>query len=156
MAPSSITQDQTSPLLAPKLVNTQPISPLSKSTSTAIHTLAILRIGIGAASLIAPRWTFGLFQVAVPQASSTIVRLYGVRDVILGELLYTAEDKRAPDGGRREIKRALWSNIAADAVDICSVGFAVATGSMGRLPGALVVGGAALGVGLGALGLRGL
>lgn len=156
MAPPSPTHDQTSPLLHPKLINNEPTLPLSQTTKTAINTLAILRIGVGAASLFAPRWTFGLFQYAVPQTSSSIVRLYGVRDAILGDLLYTAEDKSVPDGGRREMRRALWGNIAADAVDICSIGFAVATGSLGRLPGVLIAGGAAVGVGLGALGLRGL
>ncbi|KAF2689992.1 hypothetical protein K458DRAFT_483510 [Lentithecium fluviatile CBS 122367] len=156
MAPSTVPHEQTSPLLLPKPANDQPTTTtqLSHPTTTAIKTLAILRLGIGAASLITPRWACALFQYSLPQGSSIIGRLFGIREVILGELLYTSEDKNAIDGGRREVRRALWCNIAADTVDICSVGFAVATGGMGRVPGALFAGGAVVGVGLGALCLK--
>jgi hypothetical protein len=87
---------------------------------------------------------------------SVIVRLFAIRDFMLGELLVTAEDRNSPTGGRREIRRALLANIGSDAVDICSIGFALATGTMGRVPGALFGGGAALFLGLGVLGLKGL
>jgi hypothetical protein len=156
MAPSTVSHDQTPLLLDPKLVNDQLTKPLSETTSTTIKALAVLRIGLGAACLFAPRWTFALFQFPIPQASGTVVRLFGVRDAILGELLYTAEDRNVPDKGRREMRRALWSNVAADAVDICCVGFAVSTGNMRMLPAALLIGGAAMGVGMGTIGLRGL
>lgn len=85
-----------------------------------------------------------------------MARLFGGREVVLGELLITAEDKNSPTGGRREIKRALWANIGADTIDVCSVIFAVATGTMGKIPGVLFGGGAAVALGLGALGLKGL
>ena len=83
-------------------------------------------------------------------------RLYAIRELALGELLLTAEDKTSPTGGRREIKRALWANIGCDAVDICSVAFGLASGTIGRLPAALLGGPAAVAIGLGTLGLKGL
>ena len=156
MAPSPTTKDQTSPLLAPKLANNQPITPLSQTTKTSLNTLAILRMILGASTLIAPRWTMSLFLLSSPQSASAIARLFAIRDFVLGELLYTAENKHAADGGRREMKRALWRNIVSDATDICSIGFAVATGSMERLPAALLSSGAATGVVLGTLALRGM
>lgn len=87
---------------------------------------------------------------------AVLARLFGIRDLILGELLLTAEDKKLPDGGKREIKRALWANLAADAVDMCNIGFAVATGTIEGLPAAIFGGGAALLVALEAGVMRGL
>jgi hypothetical protein len=87
---------------------------------------------------------------------SVIVRLFGVREFMLGELLMTAEDKNSSTRGRREIRRALLANMGTDAVDVCSVVFAVATGAMGRVPGALFGGAGAVALGLGVLGLKGL
>ena len=68
----------------------------------------------------------------------------------------TAEDKNSPDRGRREIKRALWANIGADAIDIGSIASGVAMGTFGRLPGVLLVGSALGAIGFGALGMKGL
>jgi hypothetical protein len=156
MAPPTVPQDQTSALLPPKDVKDKPILPLSQATATNIKALAVLRIGLGAMCLAVPSLTLALFQFPLPQASNTIVRLWGIRDAILGELLYTAENRNVADGGRRELRRALWSNVAADAVDMCSAAFAVATGNMAMLPAAVLGGGAAMGVAMGAFGLRGL
>lgn len=83
-------------------------------------------------------------------------RLFGVRDLALGELLFTAEDKDSPNGGRREIKRALLAGIGCDCVDVASIVFGVATGTVGKAPALIFAGGAAAFVGLGALGMRGL
>jgi len=67
-----------------------------------------------------------------------------------------ADDKTSLGGTRRELKRTLWANVGCDMVDICSLGFAVASGHIGRLPGALLAGGAAVCAGLGLLGLNGI
>lgn len=55
-----------------------------------------------------------------------------------------------------EMRRVLWAGIAADAVDIGSLAYAVAMGQIGRATGGLL-GAAAIGaLGLAAVGLRGL
>jgi hypothetical protein len=155
MASSSTARNQSDPLIPPKFSNEQP-PPLSSTTVRANRALSFLRIGLGASTLIAPQWTCALFQMPIPATMSVIVRLFAIRDIMLGELLITAEDKKSPTRGRREIKRALLANIGSDAVDICSIGFALATGTIGRVPGALFGGGAAVFLGLGILGLNGL
>ena len=155
MPPSSTTHSQSEPLIPSKL-SAEHAEPLSYTTSTAIKVLSLVRIALGAATFIAPKWTCALFQFPIPVSASVLARLFGVREIILGELLITAEDKGSPAGGRRELRRTLLANLGADTVDICSVGFAVATGAMSRVAGALFVG-AALGlVGLELIGLRGL
>lgn len=75
---------------------------------------------------------------------------------MLGGLLLTAEDKHAPDGGRREFKRAVWANMAADTIDIGGLVYAVAKGHVGKSTGGLFGAGAVVSMGLGAWGLRGL
>lgn len=56
----------------------------------------------------------------------------------------------------REVSRALWTNVAADALDIGSLVFGVAMGQVGRTTGGLF-GAAAVGaLGLGVAGLRSL
>jgi hypothetical protein len=130
--------------------------PVSASTSYAIKALAYTRIAAGAACVIAPQFTCTLFKYNVPIGSALLVRMFGARDAVIGELLLTAQDKNAPDGGRREMRRALWANIAADAFDIGSVAYAVAKGHVGKSTGGLLGAGAMVFIGLGAWGLRGL
>ncbi|KAF2468518.1 uncharacterized protein BDR25DRAFT_344244 [Lindgomyces ingoldianus] len=157
MAPGSIaSHNQSERLLAPKPMNEQYSEPLSSTSSGAIRALSILRIAVGAGCLIAPRWTCALFQFPIAASVSVMPRLFGGRDLVLGELLMTAEDENAHDGGRREIKRALWAGIGTDAIDIGAIAFGVATGTVGKLPGAIFAGGAVAFIGLGALGMRGL
>ncbi|KAF2800130.1 hypothetical protein K505DRAFT_320640 [Melanomma pulvis-pyrius CBS 109.77] len=151
MAPS---QNGSEPLLPPKLLNEGP-EPISATSLGAIKALSILRIALGASVLIAPRWSSALFRLPIPAEMAVIARLFGGREVVLGELLLTAQDKNSPTGGRREMKRALWANIGADSLDVCSVIFAVATGTMGKVPGALFGGGAAVLIALAALSLKG-
>lgn len=91
------------PLLggSPKLRDDSPIPPLSSTTQAAIKVLTAIRLVGGGASLFAPRFTCGLFKYIVPADQALMVRLFGVRDAMLGELLITAEDKGRGDGGRR-------------------------------------------------------
>ncbi|CAO2655765.1 Nn.00g045680.m01.CDS01 [Neocucurbitaria sp. VM-36] len=102
MAPSSL-HGPNDPLLGAqsKLMNNDPNSPpLSSTTLTAIKALSLIRIATGAACLVAPRFTCALFKYPVPAEQALLVRMFGVRDAVFGELLITAEDKTAPDGGR--------------------------------------------------------
>jgi hypothetical protein len=137
-------------------MNEQHAAPLSKTATTSIQALSILRLAVGAACTIAPRFACGLFYFPIPAAYAVMPRLFGVRDVALAELLYTAEDKNSPNGGRREIKRALWAGIGCDVVDIASLAFGVATGTVGKAPAAIIGGGAVAFIGLAALSFRGL
>jgi hypothetical protein len=157
MAPSSTSsQHQTDPLLSPKLVNEQHAAPLSSATSTSIKALSFLRLAVGAACTIAPRFACGLFYFPVPAAYAVMPRLFGVRDIALAELLYTAEDKNSPTRGRREIRRSLWAGIGCDAVDILSLAYGVATGTVGKAPAAIIGGGAVAFIALAAVGLKGI
>jgi hypothetical protein len=155
MPPSSTTHNQSEPLIPSKL-SAEHVEPLSYTTTTAIKALSVARIALGASTIIAPRWTCALFQFPIPASVSILARLFGVRELVLGELLITAEDKGSPTGGRRELRRTLLANLGTDTVDVCSVVFAVATGTIGRVPGALFGAGAVVALGLGGLGLRGL
>lgn len=93
----------TDPLLTnPTKTGVDPASkPLSSTTRTAIFTLHYIRIATGAACLIAPRYTCALFKYNVPTESALLVRMFGVRDAVFGELLTTAIDEKRSDGGRR-------------------------------------------------------
>ncbi|KAJ4991999.1 hypothetical protein SVAN01_02594 [Stagonosporopsis vannaccii] len=153
-----VSEDASSSLLNPTLKKKTEYSnePVSAATLWAIKALSYMRIATGAAVLVAPQFTCALFKYNVPVGSALLVRMVGARDGVLGELLLTAEDKNAPDGGRREIRRALWTGIAADAIDIGSLAYAVAKGHVGKPTGGLFGAGAVVFIGLGALGLRGL
>lgn len=129
---------------------------ISASTSYAIKALAYMRIATGAASLIAPQFTCALFKYNVPIGSALLVRMVGAREGVLGELLLTAQDKDAPDGGRREMRRAIWTGLAVDAIDIGSLVYAVVKGHALKSTGGLFGAGAVVFMGLGAWGLRGL
>ncbi|OAL53959.1 hypothetical protein IQ07DRAFT_640976 [Pyrenochaeta sp. DS3sAY3a] len=157
MAPSA-THNDNEPLLngSHKAGSEIPVAPLSSTTQTAIKALSVIRVATGVACVFAPIFTCGLFKYTVPVENSLLVRMFGVRDFVMGELLITAEDKKSPDGDRREIRRAIWTGIAVDTVDIGSVAYAVAMGHVGKTTGGLL-GAAALGaIGLAAVGLRGL
>jgi hypothetical protein len=88
---------------SPKQVDSSATLPLSSTTQMTIKVLAILRLVTGTACLIAPHYTGVVFKYNIPAESTLLVRMTGVRDVVLGELLITAEDKDSRDGGRRQV-----------------------------------------------------
>ncbi|CAI6318683.1 unnamed protein product [Periconia digitata] len=130
--------------------------PSTPPTSPAITILSTLRLSLGATLLILPTKTLSLFLITIAPSTPAVLltRLFGARDAVLGAQLYTAADGTAPDGGRRETRRALWAGIAADALDMCSVAAAVRGGYLGMGPAGLLWGGALVGVGMGWMGLR--
>ncbi|KAH7068723.1 hypothetical protein FB567DRAFT_541059 [Paraphoma chrysanthemicola] len=156
--PHATQHNSTDPLLgAPsKLRDDSAAQPLSTTAQTVIKVLTVMRVGVGAACIVAPRFTCALFKYNVPAEQALIVRMFGARDAVFGELLATAEDKERPDRGRREIKRAIWGALAADVMDLGAIAFGVATGQVGKTPG-ILLGAAAIGaIGIGAVGLRNL
>jgi hypothetical protein len=156
MSPSnSQNKPQSESIIPEKRINYQPASePLTPIAFYTIKAFGYARISLGAASLLAPRFTCGLFALNICNETATVARLFGVRGVALGELLVTADDKTLSDGGRRELRRLLRANVGCDLIDICSLAFAVAGGHMDQLPGALLMGCAAMCVGMGLLGLK--
>lgn len=155
MAPASIdSKTQADSVFSSKSDQYKKASKLISSKAlSVIKTLAVFRIGIGAVTLIAPRWTSALFAYYVPADMALLGRLFAVRDTVIGELIYTAENKEGWDGGRRELRRALWASFACDTVDICSTLFGLAAGEIEWLPAALFGVGAAVFSGMAALGL---
>jgi hypothetical protein len=118
----------------------------------AIQALGYARIGLGAASLLTPSSICGLFRFLISNETATVVRMFGVRGVALGYLIFDADHKTLP--GRAELKRMLWANFGCDMADICSIAFAVTSGHMDRLPGTFLAGGAAVCVALALLGIK--
>lgn len=82
-----------------KLNSDLPLQDLSSTTCTTIKAVSVIRIAIGAACLIAPRFTCAIFKYNIPAEHTLLVRMFGVRDAVLGELLVTAEDRQT--GSRR-------------------------------------------------------
>lgn len=155
---SHVGHKETNPLLKAGIDTTAESSNKSVSASTlwATKALSYARIATGAACLVAPQFTCALFKYNVPIGSALLVRMVGARDLAMGELLLTAEDKDAPDGGKREMRRAIWTGLAADVIDIGSLAYAVAKGHAGKPTGGLFGAGAVVFIGLGTWGLRGL
>ncbi|EMD92175.1 hypothetical protein COCC4DRAFT_129791 [Bipolaris maydis ATCC 48331] len=123
----SSTPKQKEPLLPEKHAN-EP-EPVNSISNAAIKAIAVLRIGLGVTCLVAPHFGGTLFEMDVPAAYSSLTRMFGGRDLVLGVLLLTAGDNKLPDGGRHEIRRALWSGIATDVIDIYSGLIEFATGT---------------------------
>ncbi|VUC26668.1 unnamed protein product [Clonostachys rosea] len=126
------------------------LQPPAQSAFYAIKSLGYARIGLGAASLLAPRFICGSFRFFISNETATVVRMFGVRGVALGYLILNADDKTL--SGQTELKKMLWANAGCDIADICSIAFAIASGHMDRLPGTLLAGGAAVCVGFALLG----
>jgi hypothetical protein len=107
--------------------------------TTEITALGLLRIVAGGACLLAPTLTGRIFHVPIGPQSIIIARMLGIRDVVLGELLLTA-DKNGKD--QKELKRALWAGVATDVVDVGSCALALASGTLSRTGTGLLGGGA--------------
>lgn len=137
-----------------KLANDQPASePLTPTAFYTVKSFGYARICLGAASILAPRFTCGLFQLYISHETAAVARLFGVRGIALGGLLITAEDKTILDGGKRELRRLVRANMWCDIIDIFTLAFAVANRHMDLLPGGLLMTCATWGVGMGLLGL---
>jgi hypothetical protein len=123
-------------------------SPLPKGTIT---LLGGLRAIAGAAIVLAPVTMCKIFAIPLSGSAIPIARLVGIRDLVLGELLFTADN-----GGdsRREVKRAFIAGAASDAVDIGITVSALAMGQFSRMGAGLFGGGAAAFLVMGLYGLK--
>ncbi|QKX54945.1 uncharacterized protein TRUGW13939_02035 [Talaromyces rugulosus] len=122
-----------------------------------VQALAWLRVVAGGAALVAPCFTAKLFflpGVTPGSLASYQLRLFGIRDAMIGELLYSVRPKfpstASPasqtesdrERDRKELRRMLWANFATDALDIVVTGAALATGIIPRSPAFALGGGA--------------
>ncbi|KAF2449416.1 hypothetical protein P171DRAFT_427611 [Karstenula rhodostoma CBS 690.94] len=146
------------PLIGAKATSNQDPKPIPSSSALVINTLALGRIGLGIASFVAPTLTFSLFKIAIPANMTPLARMFGGRELVIGEWTWMInhEDRNVGDGGRRELKRTMRLNTVVDALDFAAVGYGVATGTLGRLPAGLLAGGALTCVAMDLWGLRGL
>lgn len=145
---------QRTPLISSNKADTNEHVPASRLVTGCVTALGVLRVAVGASGLLAPTFTSNLFRLPMGPQGVLLSRLTGIRDIVLGELLLTAD--RTGDDKNKELKRALWANVATDVVDVgsCAIGFY--TGSVGRTGAGLFAGGAILFVLLGVESLVGL
>ncbi|KAJ4985394.1 hypothetical protein SVAN01_09149 [Stagonosporopsis vannaccii] len=144
-----------SPLLGAAKTDRSP-KPIPAGSLWAIRAISYLRLGVGAVSLVAPQFACTLFKYNVPVGSALLVRMVGARDGVLGGLLLTAGDESASDGGRKEIRRAIWTAMVSDFIDVGSLVLGIAMGQVDESVGIPFSAGAVICVGLGAWVLRNL
>ena len=116
----------------------------SSAIRIAINVLSVIRIATGAACLIAPRFTCAQHEYDLPVEHAFAVRMMGIREGVNGGLLLTAGDQEYTLAGKREIRRAVWAGMIADATDIVSLTYGFTNGQVGKTT-ALIIGGAAVG-----------
>ncbi|KAK0631477.1 hypothetical protein B0T14DRAFT_501776 [Immersiella caudata] len=109
-------------------------SPLAK---TLLNIIGITRAAFGVGCLLAPTFALQIVGISSPLSAeaSIITRMFGVREIIVGEALLladrSAKAKRgtaAQEAGHEEVKRAIWLNVVTDALDVVALGFALAQG----------------------------
>jgi uncharacterized membrane protein len=79
--------------------------------------LGWLSIGLGAAELLAPR-TVAKIAGLDPENNSSLIRLFGLRELASGLAIFMQGDRPA---------EAVWSRVAGDALDLASLGMAFAS-----------------------------
>lgn len=121
------------------------VSPPSSLHRLSTTAFALLRIGVGAISLFAPPLSARLFGIEMNYHSRILSRLFGVRELVLGVLLWRAHSRVSAayggaSGGKEEVRmewcrsdlrRVLLVGVVIDAVDAISSGVSVWEGSMG-------------------------
>ena len=133
-------------------------------SSNLVSALAIARMLFGGSTLLFPHHVAPFFGIPLAAQTTIVARLFGIRDFILGGLVWTAraDDKAASksaasqEGNRRELRRALVAGILTDAVDLCSAVVGVLDGTLEGPAIGWVAGGAAAMLALGVVTLRGL
>ncbi|KAJ4359748.1 uncharacterized protein N0V89_000304 [Didymosphaeria variabile] len=98
----------TDPLLT-KSTSTESVKPIPSGSAFAINALALGRIGLGVASLVAPTLTLALFKLPIPANMTLIPRMFGGRELVIGEWTWMAKDD-AEDVQRKGLKTAMRLN----------------------------------------------
>jgi hypothetical protein len=117
------------------------------STKRARNALAGVRGTFGTVALVAPGLTARVFGIDPTSQTATryLVRLFGVRDVLMAHQLVSAVDED-------EAEEALRGGIVVDAVDLLAVVAAMARGQVSTRTGLLGATGSAASLALGFLG----
>ncbi len=123
---------------------------LNQSKATMSHLIAFLstsRIALGTLSLLFPSPTLSLFQLPIQSPALLPTRLFGIRDAVLGGLLWTADSPAA-------VRRALIAGAIVDGIDVLSVAYGMWKGDMDVLAADLVGGAALMVMAMGLWALR--
>lgn len=138
----------------------------SQFAVTAVHALAWARVIAGGMAVVVPSLAARLFQL--PGISSTsisayFIRLFGIRDVVIGELTWVHRPKFASPGSaseesmseveRKTLRTILFANVATDAMDVVAAATALSSGAIPRNAALFIGGGAVTFLGLGLIGL---
>jgi hypothetical protein len=89
--------------------------------------LGFSRAAFGAAAFIAPIFTAKLFQIPATPDVAILVRFFGIRDLIIGELLLTTDYTGGTEP--KETRRAILAGLASDFGDIIAASLALASGA---------------------------
>ncbi len=114
----------------------------------ALTFLASSRSLFGAAFLLAPEHSSGLINFPFHPNAAHGLRLFGVRDVVVGGLLWSADTPKLK-------RQALIAGLIIDVIDLISTGVGLWEGTLDNTR-AVWTGGAAVFVALGLWGLRDL
>ena len=122
--------------------------------------LAALRMTVGGATLLFPMQCSALFGVPMAPENKIMARLFGVRDLVLGVLLWTARNHSSTSSitsanGAEDgfLRRTLWAGLTVDVIDVCSCAWGELDGTVSNRAVLGVGAGAASFAGLGLLGL---
>ncbi|KAF5534841.1 hypothetical protein FMEXI_11048 [Fusarium mexicanum] len=87
--------------------------------SFAITTFSVLRFARGVSLIAYPRFGLWALDIAPDGSAYMLASLIGIRDILLSGLLYTSDTANAAtdSAARREVTRALATNLFSDALD---------------------------------------
>ena len=123
----------------------------SAVSSEAITALSVVKIAVGATSLVAPELAGRLFSLDIPPQAAIVARLFGSSHLALGALTWDLHRR-----GSADLSRVVVVNVVADVIDTVSSSIAFAAGMYGTGTYAWLGGGAVAAAALGLLGFRGL
>lgn len=129
--------------------------PRSAMASTAIQTLAWAKMGLGAASIIAPQLVLKLFLLDLPDDTNVMSRLFGSSCAGMGAVLWVVQ--RACMKGKVDVgvlRTVVGVNVLADGVDVVSCVGGHLSGRYGIEAGGMLGGGCLVLAVLGVIGLR--
>jgi len=72
---------------------------MSEMTLATLKGLSLLRIFTGAACILAPRFICSLHGTNLPRENNLMVRMTGIREAVIGALLWTAVTGNSGTGG---------------------------------------------------------
>ena len=161
---SPTTKMDTQPLLKPEYDAKTSEPMISSFGHNTVAALGALRAAAGLAAMVSPVLVGKLFFIpmAHPQ-SAWILRLFGVRDLVAGELTFFTGRSSKPDelrpiaqveAEKRHLRNVLVANVAIDSLDLVCTSAALFQGTVTRAGFAGVGGGAAAFLLMGLLGLK--